>query len=224
MRESSKTNAIRPAWFAEAYLQGRLIDIGAGDDLVCPWAEGFDLADGDANVITRFRSCAAYDAVHSSHCLEHMHDPAAALREWWALLKPGGHMVIVVPEETLYEQYHWPSVFNGDHKWTFCRTSEKSWSPRSVNIDDLFSGLPGCQVVSVVVQDNGYDHALLGSRDHRPLAGFVTGLMICVRGFPVIGREVQRQLFVLLHSVGYLVDQTLGDALAQIQVVARKQH
>jgi hypothetical protein len=82
MREAEKTNLIRPKNFHERYLQGRVIDIGAGSNetwggvsLVCPTAEGFDHRDGDANVVSSYRKKEAYDTVHSSHCLEHMHDP-----------------------------------------------------------------------------------------------------------------------------------------------------
>jgi hypothetical protein len=45
-----------------------------------------------------------------------MHDPEAALRQWWALVRPGGYLVVVVPHEDLYEQGMWPSAFNSDHK------------------------------------------------------------------------------------------------------------
>ncbi|MBK8741304.1 MAG: class I SAM-dependent methyltransferase [Betaproteobacteria bacterium] len=119
MDEARKTNALRGAAFAAQYLDGRVIDIGAGRDLVSANAERFDIDDGDANFISRFRPAGAYDAVHSSHCLEHMHDPPAALAEWWSLLKPGGYLILVVPDEDLYEQGIWPSIFNRDHKATF---------------------------------------------------------------------------------------------------------
>ena len=45
-----------------------------------------------------------YDFVHSSHCLEHMRDPARAMHNWLRILKPGGHLVCLVPDEDLYEQ------------------------------------------------------------------------------------------------------------------------
>jgi hypothetical protein len=38
MREASKTRDIRPSNFADTYMSGRVLDIGAGDDLVCEWA------------------------------------------------------------------------------------------------------------------------------------------------------------------------------------------
>ena len=139
MDEAKKTNLIRGDAFMSQYFQGKVIDIGAGNDLVCPGAERFDLEDGDANVITRYRQPDSYDCVHSSHCLEHMHDPAAALKEWWALVKPGGYLVTVVPEEDLYEQGIWPSVFNKDHKATFTLKKGRSWSPVSFNVENLIA-------------------------------------------------------------------------------------
>lgn len=38
-----------------------------------------------------------FDAVVSSHAIEHMHDPRAALRECLRILKPGGVLVFVTP-------------------------------------------------------------------------------------------------------------------------------
>jgi hypothetical protein len=84
---------------------------------------------------------ATYDFVHSSHCLEHLHDPAEALSNWFRILRPGGHLIGLVPDEDLYEQGIWPSTFNGDHKWSFTIRKEGSWSPVSRNLVDLLTGL-----------------------------------------------------------------------------------
>lgn len=222
MHEASKTHAVRPAEFNDRYLAGRAIDIGAGDDPVCPWAESFDIADGDANHVTRYRQALAYDAVHSSHCLEHMHDPASALYEWWHLLKPGGCLIVVIPEETLYEQGHWPSLFNGDHKWTFRIGGTGSRSPRSIDVTALFQALPGIEVLSVELQDMSYDRGLQddGTRKAPPVT--VSRILILLARLGPVGLVLQKPLFRLLYSCGYAVDQTLGSALAQIQVIARK--
>ena len=119
MKESSKTIHIRGLASLEKFLQGRVIDIGAGNDPICPSAEGFDVSQGDANYITKFRPVGDYDAVCSSHCLEHMLNAEDALRQWWALVKPGGYLLLTVPDEDLYEQGFFPSRFNSDHKSTF---------------------------------------------------------------------------------------------------------
>src|SRR5690349_20612939 len=38
------------------------------------------------------------DYVASSHVLEHLANPIAALREWYRVIKPGGHVYMVVPD------------------------------------------------------------------------------------------------------------------------------
>ena len=78
-----------------------------------------------------------FDVVHSSHCLEHMVDARAALVRWFEVVRPGGYLVTLVPDEDLYEQGVWPSTFNSDHKWTFTPWKPKSWSPVSINVLDL---------------------------------------------------------------------------------------
>jgi SAM-dependent methyltransferase len=40
----------------------------------------------------------AYDFVLSSHCLEHLANPLAALMEWRRVTRSGGHLVLVLPD------------------------------------------------------------------------------------------------------------------------------
>ena len=63
------------------------------------------------------------------------------MANWLRILKPGGHMVITVPDEDMYEQGIFPSTFNADHKWTFTIFKALSWSERSRNLTELVSGL-----------------------------------------------------------------------------------
>lgn len=58
-----------------------------------------------------------FDYVWASHVLEHLENPQQAVRRWYDLLKPGGMMMIQVPERDLYEKRRvLPSQWNGDHK------------------------------------------------------------------------------------------------------------
>lgn len=223
MRESKKSNPYRPPEFFRKYLSGRIIDIGCGDDPVTASAERFDVADGDANEVLKFRPAQSYDAVYSSHCLEHMNDPRSALSQWWALLKPGGYLVVVVPDENLYEQGYWPSIFNDDHKATFRVCGTASWSPVSVDLPAAIGSLPDAEIIAADVQDNGYDCRLQqrGTRHSKFLRKRADRLVRLGVRLPLIRSPIALILRLLAVS-GTPIDQTRGDALAQIQVIARK--
>ena len=47
-----------------------------------------------------------FDAVHSAHVIEHVHDPVALLRECFRILKPGGKLVILTPNTASYGHKH----------------------------------------------------------------------------------------------------------------------
>jgi SAM-dependent methyltransferase len=223
--ESKKTRLLRGAAFTGLYLRGRVIDIGCGRDLVVPHAEPFDLEHGDAQEIAAVRENTAYDCVHSSHCLEHMRDVPRALAQWWSLVREGGYLVVVVPDEDLYEQGGWPSLFNQDHKATFRFRKASSWSPVSYDLVALIERLPGATVVSNELQDAGYDHGLR-KRRLRPADRLLFKLNYYIKA--VLRRlgpasrlvPLSERFFALLNAP---VDQTEGAATAQIQVIARKE-
>jgi len=153
--------------FAERVFVGRGIDIGCGKDVLSARAfkkitsvEPFDRSDGDAQSITLYKPEESYDFVYSSNCLEHMEDPEAALRSWFALVRDGGYLVFTVPDEDLYEQGVFPSRFNPDHKWTFTVHKRKSWSPRSINIIDLLMRLDGCKIIKIEIIDTNYNYQI----------------------------------------------------------------
>jgi SAM-dependent methyltransferase len=152
MKECSKSIARRLAdsRFARRYFVGQGVDIGGKPDPLSLYQEFFplmrsvmvwDWEDGDAQLMAGIAD-QHFDFVHSSHCLEHLVDPHTGLANWMRVLKPGGHLVITLPDEDLYEQGHFPSTFNRDHKWTFTAYKPRSWSERSVNVGGLVGSLP----------------------------------------------------------------------------------
>lgn len=228
MDEATKTSRLRGTEFIQTYFSGRVIDIGCGPDLVVPHAEPFDLEQGDAQRILDYRAAESFDCVHSSHCLEHMRDVKSALTQWWALVKPNGYLVVVVPHEELYEQGAWPSLFNTDHKAMFNLRKRNLRSKVSYDLLELARGLPNVTIIDASVQDQGLDYSLL-----RRATGFRRALFVMAswrerlfrrlmsRGLPLYRLSLAIDRFERL--LGKPIDQTLGPALAQIQLVAQKQ-
>jgi SAM-dependent methyltransferase len=167
MQESSKAllRRLQDTRYATRYFVGAGIDIGCGDDPLSKYNTQFplmkslrmwDLPDGDAQKMATIEDD-KYDFVHSSHCLEHMFDPHEAFTNWVRITKPGGHLVITIPDEDLYEQGQWPSTYNGDHKtsWTICKS--ESWSPVSVNLFAfLFSYAEDIEILKVELINGAY--------------------------------------------------------------------
>ena len=131
--------------FLARYFVGKGIDIGGKPDPLAQYVGIFprmqsvrtwDLEDGDAQYMQGVADN-SFDFLHASHSLEHMRDVVETLTNWVRIIKPGGFLVITVPDEDLYEQGQWPSRYNSDHKWTFTVCKTRSWSPCSINVIDL---------------------------------------------------------------------------------------
>jgi SAM-dependent methyltransferase len=171
MHESSKSifGKLRDSRYATRYLIGDGIDIGAGADSLGLYKEffplmrscrGWDLPDGDAQQMATIDD-ESYDFVHSSHCLEHMQNPLTAINNWLRILKPGGHLICLIPDEDLYEQGVFPSTFNGDHKFTFSIYKKKSWSSASINVIELLASVSqGIEILKVELLDATYRYKI----------------------------------------------------------------
>lgn len=221
MNEASKTRAVWSEAEKKIFV-GKGIDIGCGNDPINPSVEKFDVGDGDANEITKYVK-SEYDYVFASHCLEHMKNPALTIKDWWKLVKPGGHLVIVVPDEDLYEQGYYPSLFNGDHKATFTISKKRSWSPVSYNLMELAQSLEKGEIVSIKLHDLNYDRRLINQGVYpRKVALFLLRLHNLM--FLFLRRiKIKLSINFLAILFKYPVDQTLGDAMAQIQVIIKKE-
>lgn len=160
MKECSKSlpRRLADSNFIRKYFVGDGIDVGGKPDPLRLCAEFFplmrsvrtwDWEDGDAQFMAGVPD-SSVDFVHSSHCLEHLNDPAEGLSNWLRVLKPGGYIIVTIPDEDMYEQGVFPSTYNRDHKRTFTMHKEKSWSSCSVNVLDLLCSLgPTAEVLKV---------------------------------------------------------------------------
>ncbi|MGA7887250.1 MAG: hypothetical protein WCA44_16035 [Acidobacteriaceae bacterium] len=130
-----------------------------------------------------------------------------------------------MPEENLYEQGVWPPMFNLDHKATFRWGTASSWSPVSYDLKQLILSLPDSEIVQGGIQDGGYDYRLKSSCGgflRRPLRSLrnLRGRILRRLGWPTA--PVDQFLAPIERGLGCPVDQTGWNALAQIQVIARK--
>ena len=124
--ESSKIR-----WETVRYTRGQGLDLGCGPSKIWPHAIGVDnhkdthlfgieMKPDVVSSVTDLRifGSASVDWVYSSHCLEHIDDYRSALKEWWRLVKPGGHLILYLPHRDLY-----PCIgtegSNPDHKHDF---------------------------------------------------------------------------------------------------------
>lgn len=165
----SMQRRIRTPQFLNRYFVGKGIDVGGGRDSLALYAEYFpklenvvvyDQELGDAQLLDNVPDD-SFDFLYSSHCLEHLRDPYVAISNWIRVVKPGGCLVVSIPDEDLYEQGFWPSRFNSDHKLTFTIMKEKSWSPVSVNVLEIvhrFHKVAECLTLELI--DEGYRFAL----------------------------------------------------------------
>ena len=212
MDEASKTLALYPELLG-GVLVGRVLDIGAGVDPVTKDAIVFDKAEGDAQEINNFFDLESFETVFSSHCLEHMVNPQEAIQSWFSLVKPGGHLITIVPDEDLYEQGHYPSIFNSDHKSTFTISKSHSWSPVSINCLELFAKLDG-EIVCLSQQSDNYNLSL---QTHRKV-----GLRKFRLGRKLLSLRHVNNLAINLRLIP--IDQTRNQnlTLAQIFIIVRK--
>ncbi len=105
--------------FFEKYCKGEGLDIGYGADIIVPGCSGWDLQNGDAQLLEGVED-ESFDFVYSSHCLEHVCDVRVALKNWFRVVRPGGYLIVAIPHRDLYEKkLTLPSRWNADHKHMF---------------------------------------------------------------------------------------------------------
>ncbi len=97
------------------YVQGNGIDLGSAADPIVPWAISHDLPSEkyrqynsnrpDDNIQWRgsawdlsWLADGALNFLHASHILEDAEDWVPVLCEWDRVIKPGGYMIIAVPD------------------------------------------------------------------------------------------------------------------------------
>lgn len=108
--------------FYHKYMSGYGLDIGfkgqtKGAMPVIERATGIDLGYPDYDGKHLPFKDDSQDFVFSSHMLEHCVDDLFMIEEWHRVTKIGGHIIIIVPHQFLYEKkFRTPSKWNHDHQ------------------------------------------------------------------------------------------------------------
>jgi len=153
------------------YLRGKGLDIGSkgytGEfneigSSPLENATGVDLDYPDYDGINLPFETESQDFVHSSHMLEHVptENLAKVFQEQHRVLKVGGHLVISVPHQFLYERKtELPSIWNRDHK--------RFYTPASLMREIEESLEPNTYRVRILQdRDKDYDYSRPLSKGH----------------------------------------------------------
>ncbi len=113
--KKSETSKVRER--LAVFCTGDGMDVGYGGDPIHESAICMDLPkkyasylnhpqhlSGDATNLRWFRD-GVLDFVYSSHVLEDFEDTLSVAREWLRVVKPGGHLVLFLPDEQTYRNY-----------------------------------------------------------------------------------------------------------------------
>lgn len=110
LKRGNATRFITPV--AKQFCLGTGIDVGCGQwplEGALPW----ELKDGnDALTLPEGR----YDYIYSSHCLEHLPDPIAALEHWRSRLREGGTLFLYLPHPDM-EYWRPENCLKHRHIW-----------------------------------------------------------------------------------------------------------
>jgi SAM-dependent methyltransferase len=141
--------------FFDKYCRGKGLDVGCGGDPIMPDVVMWDFEHGDAQYLKGIEN-ETFDYVNASHILEHMVDPATALKNWFRVLKKGGYLILYVPHRDLYEKKKTlPSRWNADHKHFFLPDTEEA--PNTSSLKKLIkNNLSGAEVIYMKVCDQGH--------------------------------------------------------------------
>jgi SAM-dependent methyltransferase len=163
--------------FIQHYFAGVGIDICARDEVLTPHARLFprisrvlwwDTAKGGMSMMSG-RDDGSIDFVNAGHCLARELNPTQTLSRWLDLLKPGGYLVVTVPDEELYEKNRWPSPFDPEHRFSFTICTHKRAHANSIDVFEMVrsvSHVAQCERVNLISEQFDPAHADVNQAAH----------------------------------------------------------
>lgn len=158
------------------YLVGEVVDIGCGDELVCPHAVGIDgrvfphvqktttsLYDLDTKFPELLNS---FDCCFSSHVLEHLPDHFRAILEWSKLVKSGGYFILYLPDGNYYPNKENPEHFHDTKYEDFVFWFKRTFCGEALNFTGHPYFLPYFEIIEsgLDVGENRYSFYLVAKK------------------------------------------------------------
>jgi SAM-dependent methyltransferase len=162
--ETSKARQrrLKEGWFSKFAPEDLIgIDIGCQEDALNHTFRRFDwvYGDGDATDMIGVPNDTFW-TVYASHVLEHLSFPQKAIRRWYEITKPGGHLIIIVPHRDLYERKRFPpSNWNPEHTYFWLPEDEDPPMTKSLK-KEVLTVIPNANIVQFRVLDDGYDYSI----------------------------------------------------------------
>jgi ADP-heptose:LPS heptosyltransferase/predicted SAM-dependent methyltransferase len=130
--DSAPNETAKIRWDLVEYTRGMGLDLGCGNNKAFPHFIGVDncvdevlfgnkiTPDFRVQTVERLPMWASesMNFVFSSHLLEHIANYEAALKEWWRVIKVGGHLCLYLPHKNFYPNIGEDGA-NPDHKHDF---------------------------------------------------------------------------------------------------------
>jgi len=133
-------------------------------------ATPIDLADPAQNGVALSAGDDTQDAVFSSHVLQRIGSAGAAIREWFRVTRPGGHIITVVPSGALYERRRRPPS-----RWN--EANLHLYTPATL-LAEFESVLPPNAYRVRLLEENDEAYRYADSADTRPVGCYEIVLVI----------------------------------------------
>src|SRR5512137_2997249 len=109
--DDARTDSAKIKYLIVPYTRGRGLDVSGGTKAFPHFNVELQIGDLSAKDDSQ-------DFVFSSHILDKVEDVRATLREWWRVIKPGGHLVLYLPHKLFYPNVDEKGA-HYDHKHDF---------------------------------------------------------------------------------------------------------
>ena len=112
--------------------------------------------------------------VYASYTLVYIREYDTAIKNWYRILKIGGHLIIVVPHRDMYEKkIELPSQWNKNH--TTFWLPETSDPPNTMSLrHTVLNAIPECEVVSFKILDYDYN----SNGDRHPMGEYSIEMIV----------------------------------------------